>query len=109
MTVFQLTTDADDARARVTVAGELDLVSAPELEQTLRHLRLAPAGDVVLDLREVTFIDSSGLRVVLVGSRDARTAGHRFVVLAGTGQVRRVIDMAQVADHLELGDDEVAG
>lgn len=57
----------------------------------------------------MTFIDSSGLRVVLVGSRDAAAGGRRFVVLAGAGQVRRAIDMAQVADHLELGDDEIAG
>lgn len=109
MTAFQLTTTADhDARTHVLVTGELDLVSAPELEHELRHILLDATGDVVLDLREVTFIDSSGLRVVLVSSRDARAAGRRFVVLAGAGQVRRVIDMAQVADHLEL-DDEVAG
>lgn len=108
MTEFQLTSTADHAQTHVLVTGELDLVSAPELERELQRILLAAASDVVLDLRGVTFIDSSGLRVVLVGSRDARASGRRFVVLAGEGQVRRVIDMAQVADHLEL-DDEVAG
>ncbi len=105
MTAFQLTTTPDDgADLRITVRGELDLANAPELERELHGLLTAGgAGDLVLDLREVTFIDSSGLRAVLVGSREARAAGRRMLVCPGEGQVLRVIELAQVAEHLELG------
>ena len=53
------------------VAGELDLFTAPELNAALRDAR----GDVVLDLRDVTFVDSTGLAVLVAHRRTCRTRG----------------------------------
>lgn len=102
---FELTTEAQDDGTRIRVRGELDIASAPRLEQELRAL--GGSATVLLDLREVTFLDSSGLRAVIVGSREAADAGRRLIVVPGEGQAARVIEMAQVGDHLELagGDD----
>lgn len=100
MTEFALTTEARDAGTRIRVRGELDIATAPRLEQELRAH--GGAATVVLDLREVTFLDSSGLRAVIVGSQEAVAAGRRLVVVPGEGQAARVIEMAQVGGHLEL-------
>ena len=96
-------TTAEDGVARVEVSGELDLASAPELERELLAYVADPTcREIVLDLRAVTFIDSSGLRAVLVGSREATDAGRRLRVRPGTGQMLRVIELADVADRLDL-------
>jgi anti-anti-sigma factor len=103
MTRFQIrTTEDGDDRMRISVQGELDIATASELERELRAS--LSGGDVVLDLEPVSFMDSSGLRALLVASREAREAGRRLLVLPGTGQVLRVIEMAQVSEHLELAD-----
>lgn len=104
MTPFQIqTTEEGEDGLRVSVQGELDIATAAELEREL--LAGLRGRDVVLDLQAVSFMDSSGLRALLVASREAREAGRRLLVLPGTGQVLRVIEMAQVAEHLELADD----
>lgn len=104
MTPFQIqTAEAGEGRTRIAVHGELDIATADELERGLRAA--VSCGDVVLDLQAVSFMDSSGLRALLVASREAREAGRRLLVLPGSGQVLRVIEMAQVAEHLELADE----
>src|ERR1019366_1707721 len=58
---------------RVAVAGELDMATVPELDLTLRHAQ-ADARVVALDLRELEFIDSSGVHLLLAAGRRAREA-----------------------------------
>jgi anti-anti-sigma factor len=100
---FRLTVTALDHGARIEVLGELDIASAPELEaELLRRLADPACREVVLDLRPVTFIDSSGLRSLLVAEREAAATGRRLRVIPGTGQVLRVIELADVADRLNL-------
>ena len=56
----------------------------------------------MLDLREVTFFDSTGLELILDADFRARENGHTFVVLPGEGEPRRVLELAEVADRLTL-------
>ena len=104
MTALQITTTSQDGTTRIELAGELDIATGPDLEQALEPHVGAPGGDIVLDLQGVTFLDSSGLRVVLVASRTAGESGRRLIVVPGDGQVMRVIRLAQVEDRLDLGD-----
>ena len=104
MTALQITTTSQDGSARIELAGELDLATGPDLEQALEAQLAQAVTDLVLDLRGVTFIDSSGLRVVLVASRSASDEGRRLIVVPGDGQVLRVIRLARVEDRLDLGD-----
>ena len=57
---------------------------------------------LVLDLREVSFFDSTGLQLVLDADVRAREEGRRFVVLPGDGEPRRILELAEVADRLQL-------
>jgi anti-anti-sigma factor len=103
VSAFDLTTTAIGGLTRIDAAGDLDLVSAPRLEEELRRVIARSEGsDVLLDLRAVSFIDSSGLRAILVGSRAAAAAGITLRLCPGDGQVLRVIELAQVGDHLTL-------
>jgi len=104
MTALQITTTSKDGTTRIELAGELDIATGPDLEQALATQLAQAVTDIVLDLRGVTFIDSSGLRAVLVASRSAVDASRRLIVVPGDGQVLRVIRLAQVEDRLDLGE-----
>ena len=89
--------------AFVQVVGELDIVTGPALEQTLRDAELrAPL--VVLDLREVTFTDSSGVHVITNASARADRAGRRLVLVRGPAQVDRMLTLitSEVPEIVDL-------
>ena len=103
---FSLHVAEQDGRTVVTPKGELDMSSAPELEQVIIP-RLRDAAWVVLDLRALDFIDSSGLRVVVGAHRTAEERGGRFTCVRGaTGStVHRIVEIAGIDGVIEMVDD----
>ena len=89
--------------AWVRVTGELDIATAPILEQTLRRAEQR-ARRIVLDLRELEFMDSSGVHVIVDGALRATAAGRRLVLVRGSAQVDRVFDLTTASDDLEIVD-----
>ena len=89
----------------VTVNGEVDLATAPELEAcVLRALEGAPSS-VVLDLGGLTFIDSSGLRTLVSASRAAATHGATLALRNVPSHAQRVLDLTGLADSFPVADD----
>ena len=88
------------------VTGELDLASAPVLDERLAGLG---GGPVALDVRDVTFIDSSGLSIVIAAVHRARDHGGRLVVVAADdGPVQRIMVLTgldQIIDVVRSTDD----
>jgi anti-anti-sigma factor len=89
--------------AWVRVAGELDLATAPQLKQTLRVAELR-ARRVVLDLRELTFIDCAGINAILEASNHARQADGQLVLVRGPLHVDRLFTLTGTSDALEIID-----
>jgi anti-sigma B factor antagonist len=87
--------------AWVHVAGALDIATSPQLEQALRE---SQAGLVVLDLRDVAFMDCAGVHTILEASVSARRDGRRLILLRGTPNVDRVFALTGTDDHVEIGD-----
>ena len=82
------------------VEGELDLASAQELEEAIRFAgRRAPAL-LVVDLKDLRFIDMAGLRMLLIASERAHAEGQRLVLANVPGRIRRVLVLADVEDVL---------
>lgn len=91
--------------AIVTLRGELDLLSTAELEPELDRLADEPGVDVVaLDLRELEFLDSSGLRLVVLAERSLRSAGRRLVLVRGPQPIQRVFEITRMTERLEFVD-----
>src|ERR1700733_6985495 len=72
--------------AWVQVAGEVDLATSSQFRQTGVEAQRA-ARVVVLDLRELCFIESSGVHVILDAARDSRRHGGRLLIVRGSAQV----------------------
>ncbi|MEM8746845.1 MAG: STAS domain-containing protein [Actinomycetota bacterium] len=92
--------DSDDVR--FALAGELDAHSAPMVQQALTDGASDDSVRVVLDFSEVSFMDSSGLRIMIGESTRRRAAGGSFVLASVPRPVSRLLDVSGVSDHLEI-------
>lgn len=72
--------DVEDDVARVVVTGELDLATSEQLDRTLHQVEREATATLVIDLRGVTELDTSGLRVLINADQRARRRGRRVVV-----------------------------
>jgi len=86
---------------RVTVRGELDLASADQLEATLAAVS-AEASVVVLDLRDLAFMDSTGLQVIVRTERRLREQKRRLTLVRGPSQIQRLFLMAGLEPHFQF-------
>jgi anti-anti-sigma factor len=92
----------------VRLTGELDMAGVDQFERHLAVEEPPESGTFVLDLRGLTFIDSSGLRAVIMADQQIRSGGGRFVVVRGTDRVNEVMEMTGVAQRIELVDEPPA-
>jgi anti-sigma B factor antagonist len=91
-----------DETARVVLDGELDLATVPVAEQAINRVD-ANVKTLVLDLRKLSFLDSSGLRLIL--STDDASGSRRVVIVRGPAQVDRVFDLTGTGARLNMVDD----
>src|SRR3954468_6543324 len=105
MLPFTIDRQQFDGVVRLIVRGELDMETGPRAEEELPRAEADAPPTLVLDLREVTFFDSTGLQVVLDADVRAREEGRRFVLaVAADGEPRRILELAEVIDRLRLED-----
>ena|SRR5438552_2912955 len=105
MSEFELTTERSKDQLRVILVGEVDIASAGRLEDELKSLESDSPGTLVLDLRRVGFIDSTGLRAVIAADERARSESRRLVVVRGSDAVERLFNVTQLDQRLEIVDD----
>jgi anti-sigma B factor antagonist len=91
------------------LTGELDLAGVDRFERLLTADQTPEVGTFVLDLRELSFIDSSGLRALIMADQRVRAEGGRFIVVRGPDRVNEVLEMTGVAQRIELVDEPPAG
>jgi anti-sigma B factor antagonist len=82
----------------VALRGELDFDDAPRLGRVLDGLRAEGERRVVVDLSELTFIDSSGISVLVAAARAATVEQQAFVVAAPMPNVQRVFDIVSLSE-----------
>jgi anti-sigma B factor antagonist len=80
----------------VRLEGSCDLATAPQLRQTLHELTPPGVEDVVLDVSDLEFIDSTGLGVVLGAMRRLREGGGSLSIAGAQGIVRRVLEITDL-------------
>jgi anti-sigma B factor antagonist len=88
----------------LVLAGELDLASRPLLDAAIARLEREGASALTLDLRDVTFMDSTGLHGVLLAKAACERSGGRFMLVRGSAQVQRLFELSGLIDELPFGE-----
>lgn len=98
---LDITVDESEQGHRVRVRGELDLATAPQLASCLSGDVGEGSLPVVLDLSEVTFIDSSALRTLVLSGRELSAAGRTLQIGPRSDRVTKVLEMTQLDQYTE--------
>ena len=101
--MLRVTVEPHEDACLIRAAGEIDMSSVATLRRELDAARVE-AVSVLLDLSGVTFIDSSGLHLLLKASRHSASSEWRFVILQPSQVVRRLIAVSGTADLLTVVD-----
>jgi RND superfamily putative drug exporter len=91
-----------DGLAQIALAGELDLSSVDRFAAGLAEIEAERPDVLEIDLRALTFMDSTGLAQLFAANRRAREQGRRVVILKGPGPIDRVLDLAKVEDAIDV-------
>lgn len=105
MPLLELTVERADGQARLTLDGELDISSASRVEREIALIEDGAPAVLVLDLRRLRFMDSTGLRIVVSANARAEAAQRRLVVVRGPESVQRIFRITRLEERLEMIDD----
>jgi anti-anti-sigma factor len=104
MNLLELLTEKDGSTVRLALQGELDVASAGRVEAELARIEQDAPETLVLDLRELAFMDSTGLRVIVAADDRAREQERRLLIVRGSDTVQRIIEMTRLDARLEIVD-----
>ena len=103
-TLFNVHVEELDGTLRGTLVGELDMLTEPDLIAAVGHaLDTTSATECLLDLRQISFMDSSGLRAVLLCKERAAARDIAFSLVVEQGPVTRLLDVAGVRSWFSYG------
>ena len=103
--MLEVSTERDGDAIRVALTGELDISSAGRVESELAEAEAAAPAVIMLDLRGLEFMDSTGLRTVVSADARAREQGRRLVIVRGPDAVQRIFRITRLDERLEMVDD----
>ena len=99
---FRCDTVPSHGKVHVIPRGEIDLASVSLFEAKLRELRETGFDHLVVDLRDVTFMDSTGLRLILSWDDESRAEGVDFELIPGPPVVQRLFEITGVTGRLRF-------
>jgi len=99
---FQVDKQTEGGASVLTLSGELDVASAGSLEQALSEV--ANDKHLVIDLRQLEFIDSTGLSVLVAANQRALDSGQRLGIVNGGTQVQRLLTLTGLTERLQVAD-----
>jgi stage II sporulation protein AA (anti-sigma F factor antagonist) len=88
----------------IALAGEMDLANAADVERELVRAEATNPARLVIDLSELTFMDSTGIRLLITAHARSRTDGDRLVLIRPPARVLRVLTIAGVDELLPFAD-----
>lgn len=90
----------DRERVTVRAEGEIDLATVAEMERPVLELLDSGFGHVVIDMRAVTFMDSSGIRVLIGAHQRALERGASLSIIVGGSRIRQTLELSGAIDYL---------
>ncbi|HEX4364589.1 MAG TPA: STAS domain-containing protein [Solirubrobacteraceae bacterium] len=101
---LSMTSDRDGDVHTIALSGELDLANASDVERALDVAEATDAASIVLDLSGLTFIDSTGIRLIVSADARSRANSHRLTLLRGSPAVERVFVISGIDKIVTFAD-----
>jgi anti-anti-sigma factor len=105
MKTFDVTSEQRGDTVHVRLSGELDISSAAKVEDELARVEPDRPELILLDLRNLAFMDSTGLRLLIAADTRAREQSRRLLIIRGPEAVQRVFRITRLEERLEIVDD----
>lgn len=99
---FRLEVRQEPGATVIAVSGELDLASSPVLHEEVTRLLSAAEPRIVLDLRQLDFMDSTGVSVLVRAHHAAQATGTELCLVQGRPQVQRLLTLTGVAERFTI-------
>jgi anti-sigma B factor antagonist len=99
---FEVTIEERGTAVHFTMTGELDISTAQRLEDDLRRIEAHGPELIVLDLQKLTFMDSTGLRLLITADARAREDGRQVAIVQGNEMVQRVMRLTRLDERLNI-------
>ena len=96
--------DRKGAVHTICLFGELDLATAARVQEELERVEATDAGSIILDLSGLTFIDSTGVVLILMAQERSRADSNRLALLRGPRSVQRVFQLTALEERLPFAD-----
>jgi anti-sigma B factor antagonist len=104
VSLLDLNTENDGDTVRIVLTGELDISTAPRVEEELRRVEDGRPPVIVLDLSALEFMDSTGLRVIVSADGRAREEDRSLRLVRGPEAVQRIFRVTRLDERLEIAD-----
>lgn len=88
----------------ISVQGEIDLATVPDLENAIESVYAANSHPLVIDLTESSFMDSTGLKALVMANRRFDESGRGFAIAVSGGPISRLIDLSGVDSSIKVVD-----
>jgi anti-sigma B factor antagonist len=102
---FEVTIEQRGDAVHVVMSGELDISTAQRLEDDLKRVEADRPATTVLDLQQLSFMDSTGLRLLIMADARARAEDRRLVIVRGNEMVQRVMRLTRLDERLTIVED----
>lgn len=101
---FSLRIEEKEGTTVVSLEGELDLAGVPKLHEALHSAQHADVSRIVVDLRGLTFLDSTGLGVLIAADLAGREGHVKVSFVRGSPTVHRVFELTKVDERVDWVD-----
>jgi anti-sigma B factor antagonist len=105
---FEVTVEQRGGTVHVLLSGELDISTATRLEDELGRQEAERPALIVLDLQRLTFMDSTGVRLLISADARAREEGRSVAIVQGNEMVQRVMRLTRLDERLNILEDPAA-
>jgi anti-anti-sigma factor len=100
---FEVTIEEREAAVHFLLSGELDISTAQRLEDDLLRIEAERPQLIVLDLTELAFLDSTGLRLMITADARAREQDRRLEIVNANSMIQRVLRLTRLDERLNVG------
>jgi anti-sigma B factor antagonist len=99
---FNVSVSSETTSHNVSLSGELDIATANQFTAALEGLQPVAGDRLVIDLTAVSFMDSTGLRVLIAANRNAKAGDYSVVIVTGESPAKRVLELTRMDEHMQV-------